>query len=619
MGGGSSRYDETNWSTATGTLLSAADTIDGSPPTSKAGVYTITKQGMNQRDYDITDEECNLIYTTQCIEGTLAWFDVLGKGFDNYILRVQVDLSRRYWVIYRYGVPTYAGQFADLYATMKLREARGDRAPCLYKNACITVSWSRFYAIVHKYGMPPDDEDHEANDSMSETTSSHSLAGMEESKIKIFQIEMEKSNQVQRSLEAIMVAQSETNNKTDQNSGSLQILNGTTALEATHNDNEIDNKLEDISDGKSSVDTRTDAAERSIGVFHTEAWSSKGKISKFDSDEIIQTTDSIDEAAKKAHVLVMKRWKNWAKKSAGMDQPPPNPLEGYLWIQEPILKCEEVNSFMGQHQTMLISSEEARQLEAVDHPSETGADAPHSDGGEQSHGLNSIQHEVKEVPAEFEAYKAAFPRMKKLGNWLKAKSVKVVEASQKSFTPALPKKTKLHADGQHFDDDDDDSVRLKKALDVFERASANDSGEEKKESNDDLQEVERESDKENKIFDEDVVPIFNPTSDSVHVASKHYPNCEAGVEEFNDTFPDLDAADDTTSIQAEPLKKSSCPTVLNKTSLEPLVGYWIWDNTMQVHKMKMTVAKDSDLALHVVLAIVTNQLRLERNVILTTV
>lgn len=61
------------------------------------------------------------------------------------------------------------------------------------------------------------------------------------------------------------------------------------------------------------------------------------------------------------------------------------------------------------------------------------------------------------------------------------------------------------------------------------------------------------------------------------------------------------------------------PSALNKPPLEPLVGYWIWDNTMQIHKMKMMVAKDLDLALHIVLAVVTNQLHLEWNVILTTV
>eukprot|EP00548_Thalassiothrix_antarctica_P011157 CAMPEP_0194159238 /NCGR_PEP_ID=MMETSP0152-20130528/77720_1 /TAXON_ID=1049557 /ORGANISM="Thalassiothrix antarctica, Strain L6-D1" /LENGTH=96 /DNA_ID=CAMNT_0038868779 /DNA_START=671 /DNA_END=957 /DNA_ORIENTATION=+ len=52
--------------------------------------------------------------------------------------------------------------------------------------------------------------------------------------------------------------------------------------------------------------------------------------------------------------------------------------------------------------------------------------------------------------------------------------------------------------------------------------------------------------------------------------------------------------------------------------LEPLVGFWNWDNTMRVHKMKMHLAKETDLALHVIMAIVTNQLRQERNVVVST-
>lgn len=52
---------------------------------------------------------------------------------------------------------------------------------------------------------------------------------------------------------------------------------------------------------------------------------------------------------------------------------------------------------------------------------------------------------------------------------------------------------------------------------------------------------------------------------------------------------------------------------------QPLVGYWSWDNTFRVHKMKMHLAKGSDLSLHVVLAIIANQVRYERNAIAMTV
>jgi hypothetical protein len=52
---------------------------------------------------------------------------------------------------------------------------------------------------------------------------------------------------------------------------------------------------------------------------------------------------------------------------------------------------------------------------------------------------------------------------------------------------------------------------------------------------------------------------------------------------------------------------------------QPLVGYWSWDNTLRVHKMKMHLAEGSDLSLHIVLAIIANQVRYERNAIAMTV
>jgi hypothetical protein len=52
---------------------------------------------------------------------------------------------------------------------------------------------------------------------------------------------------------------------------------------------------------------------------------------------------------------------------------------------------------------------------------------------------------------------------------------------------------------------------------------------------------------------------------------------------------------------------------------QPLVGYWSWDNTLRVHKMKMHLAKGSDLSLHIVLAIIVNQVRYERNAVAMTI
>merc|ERR1712216_559454 len=58
---------------------------------------------------------------------------------------------------------------------------------------------------------------------------------------------------------------------------------------------------------------------------------------------------------------------------------------------------------------------------------------------------------------------------------------------------------------------------------------------------------------------------------------------------------------------------------MNNKAQEPLIGYWAWENTLRTHKMKMHVAKNADLALHVVIAIIANQVRYERNAIAMTV
>lgn len=47
----------------------------------------------------------------------------------------------------------------------------------------------------------------------------------------------------------------------------------------------------------------------------------------------------------------------------------------------------------------------------------------------------------------------------------------------------------------------------------------------------------------------------------------------------------------------------------------PLVGFWVWENTENLHQMKMHLAKGSDAALHIMLAILTNLVTIERNAV----
>lgn len=76
MGGTTSKLKENVWEKADGKLRSPEDTMDGRPPTSEYAKYTLTKRGVNQREFDVTDSESNLIYTTRQVPGTIACFDV---------------------------------------------------------------------------------------------------------------------------------------------------------------------------------------------------------------------------------------------------------------------------------------------------------------------------------------------------------------------------------------------------------------------------------------------------------------------------------------------------------------------------------------------------------------
>lgn len=171
MGGATSKFDENDWSLANGELKENTSmmTVDGAPPTRDYQVYNFMKRHLNQREFDLTDQDSNLLYTSRQVPGTIACFDVMGRGIDDYKLRVNADLSRRYWTIYRYDTPTFEGQVPDKEATDKVTIDRLNRAeinpeqdsfrtPKLYKKGCVVVSWSRYMAVATQYG-PPREED----------------------------------------------------------------------------------------------------------------------------------------------------------------------------------------------------------------------------------------------------------------------------------------------------------------------------------------------------------------------------------------------------------------------------------------------------------------------------
>jgi hypothetical protein len=374
MGGGTSRFEETDWNIAHGRLSSTEETIDGAPPTSKYRVYTLHKRAVNQREYDVTDEESNLLYSTRIVEGTLAWFDVLGPGIDQYLLRVQVDLSRRYWVIYSFGSPVFSGQFPDMEATARMREVRGEDRPCLYKRACITVSWSRYHAIVNRYGPAPEknEEQEEGEDVPSWVSPAHNYEDIlrsrstdeADSSRKILETEMNETQPVIGT------------RKTAANVAVEVVIKG------------VDSALKDA-DEKLAARAPSHKSESAMEKNHSVKKAARGPMEIFntgskvtnvvgldeeepphrefdhDDDDGLPGFASVDpEALQSAPKRTKsKRSKHGKKKGLNPSDLPPNPLQGYLLLDKPLLKCEEINSFMGQHQTMLVGKEEAIELE----------------------------------------------------------------------------------------------------------------------------------------------------------------------------------------------------------------------------------------------------------------
>eukprot|EP00980_Cylindrotheca_fusiformis_P003678 scaffold818_cov136-Cylindrotheca_fusiformis.AAC.44 len=87
MGGASSRFDETQWWNADGELGNSQGDqpetiIPGERPTSGLEIFDILKSKSitSQRDFKVRDGKKNVVYVTRAVPGTLAWFDILRPG-----------------------------------------------------------------------------------------------------------------------------------------------------------------------------------------------------------------------------------------------------------------------------------------------------------------------------------------------------------------------------------------------------------------------------------------------------------------------------------------------------------------------------------------------------------
>ena len=519
MGGGTSRFEETDWDTADGKLTSREETVDNAPPTGSYGVYYLVKRGVNQRDYHVTDENSNVLYTTRAVEGTLAWFDVLGKGMDEYLLRVQVDLSRRYWVVYRYGVPAFADQACDVASTLKLSSREGPPQKPLFRKACITVSWARYHAIVDMYEPAP--ENNHVDHDVEKDGNKNSL--LEEKKCDdITQpadppVEDGKDESRDTSEAAVEAAQSqclaeesksELAHVLERDPGSTTIPSEDVA--SLQSDAAAGGEVDETIKGRVSARRRTSQLE---------VWSSLVK------SKVAETIDA-----------------------ASRPYTPANREEGVITLDRPVLKVQEINSFTGQHQTMLIRKDEVQKL----------------------------KNEELQMEAELAAQTQAL--------------------STSPGSVELPQPESLPLDATHIQQPAAESTNDATTASMVDSLKANDS-------------ENAEAPAKGKSSD---TPDDFKSDTSASVESSSDANQEAETITGDEGEENAKAKDEE-NVKPEDVASST------ESPLEPLVGFWAWDNTLRVHKMKMHVGKGADLALHVILAVVTNQLRTERHAIAVSV
>lgn len=558
MGGTTSKYDETDWNNADGHLTEPQQTLDGQPPLSSQQTIYLHKKALNQREYDITDADSNLLFTTRQVPGTICAFDVLARGMDEYVLRVTVDLARRYWIVHRYGEPTFAGQTMDQEATIKAAEDLADHCLLqpikLYKKCCITVSWSRYLAVAAFYGPPTVDMFLEA---VAEKEAEKSKDAEQEGYAAIQNdMEIEEEEDMFSQASAIASRMKTRTRTTSEDSSSVvgsprvegkeeskeafsteDAKAGTTAVPPTVQEEEGATQNSSMPrtqsepahlaspDQKDSKKT-LNASVSSVSLDSSRHTAASAPITTMDNSINSDTATTASPTTTESHAqrfanesaakmrtwfhekktVMTERMKERKNKVLHATTVEKHPLDGVLHLDDkPLLLCQEIyNRLIGNHQTSVVTKEQVLQLLKQD----------------------AAQH-VKDRPKEADADddKVEEPLMAMDGH-------------------------EVHADGTE-----------------------------------------------------------DAPGDGVEECKEESITRAAGVEDEKKT-------DGGTAAVAEEQQGDEKKV---DTSGQPIVGYWRWEHSLKHAKMTMQLAKGTDLALHVVMAILVNQVRYERNAIAMTI
>jgi hypothetical protein len=705
MGGGTSKFDENDWSKADGSLADLADTVDGCPPTEEYQVYELVKKGVNQREFDVLDSRQNLIYTTRAVPGTLAWFDVLGPAscgdYQDLRLRVQVDLSRRTWIVYRYHEPLFAGQKSvetqqppqsalaspDVQQQQAAKEPQPPPEYKLYKSACVTVSWSRYIAIAARYGPPdfdallvPDFEDINIG-------SKHGATQLDDDPEDAFLQQASKIAAKRRLGEKGAAA--------DESSLSTEEPTKTDEPDAASSEDKPSPPHPSSLPGSRSSPTSNNSALSSTTTEEEKAVVPEKATTRMKKYFIAQSQSLLSGSQHKsaAHHESAKSKQQLIYELA---------LEGTIDLDNrQIIQCQEIyNKLIGNHQTAIVDKQHLvkmllldRQEHELDEPDVSPDDKDPlvvaaeeeelAKNGKLKNWFGGIVSKKpntspKDGPAERQDYKdmaaakqesGASKRQqskwslgygRKIQDNLKKEIVKRDEepkpireaiemtleseplaSTERAVSVSRPSDNLLDKEECNNDPEQPYNAVLSSLadnlLDIEEPDNDTpETGEpsepesadflEKKESNNDTEQPANglasptdnlldKEEPENDLPEPEQQSSQESTDEPGNESSKSKLDANGASHEqrAGNGEPKAEHSDKEEDADYDKLQD------LMGDAPQPLVAYWAWKNSIMTHKMRMHLAKNSDLGLHVVLAILANQVRYERNALAMTV
>jgi hypothetical protein len=478
-----------------------------------------------------------------------AFLQVVGKGIDTYILRVNVDMARRYWTIYRYEVPSFPGQLPDKTATQKLAAERIEAAesnpdlesfqtPLLYKKASIVVSWSRYMAVSVLYGPP----------------SPRMVHAYKEAVEKMQREEDERS--IQRSRNRAQSSDSLSTSSGHYPKASSPVKSFTSSVRSLPSATSL--ASQDEGNLESAHSTEADESVDSSGapVSQAAACILEETSEEASPSEVLFPENPPPLLSEQKKEPLRKTIRTWIRQKSkdireqvfdkGRQKTLVDPLEGIMHLEKPLLLCQEIyNRIIGNHQTSLVTKEQVLDLLRED----------------------NAQHAAEHPEEPDDAY-----------------------------SPIMT-----------ADDDDDDTEMptsgttflgdLPVMLDETEEFADEYPGFGKPESKDEAG---------------DASSSPQPEEANEGEALPKYPGNGVSEQKESELEDEPEPQDATDGTEEEEV-------IVTPEVDQPLVGYWLWENTLRTHKMKMYVAKGTDLTLHVALAIITNQVRYERNAIAMTI